>query len=131
MRFIPAAAMVRILSIGSVALALVTLPAHATVNAKMPAEMLGAWCYKSNTTDDTERYVRGQCEPGNRRIVIAADGSISNDERQCKTVSSTVAVGRREVFTVESHCRLQWHAYKLKMRMWLKEIDVLIIQSKL
>jgi hypothetical protein len=136
--------MTRFLLAAALAALTATAASAAERRAKLPADMLGTWCFDMHTTETSKRYVRGQdCEHGS--VVIGPDGyetrsGEGDDDTSCKTILSSVAVDRKynNVYSVRYRCwgyrglsrQKTTHSWIETKRIWLGKGDTVLVMDE-
>jgi hypothetical protein len=109
-----------------------TMPAYAA-SPKLPPSMLGTWCFDVQTTEDSERYQRGECDSENQ--LVLGPTSFDRGETECNLIKTNVTTDRkyRDIYTLKYRCQHlgpNRRAISRAFDMWLKEDHILIVRSR-
>jgi hypothetical protein len=107
-------------------------PASAA-SPQLPAPMLGTWCFDVQTTEDSERYQRGECDSGNQLVI--GPRSFDRGETECNLIKTAVRTDRkyRDIYTLSYRCQHlgpNRRTFRRAFDAWLKEDHILIVRQR-
>jgi hypothetical protein len=106
-------------------------PAKAGQNVTLPPAMLGTWCLDMRTTEDSERYKRGECDVVEQ--VELGPRTFNFYENRCNLIraSKTTDAHYRDIFTLRYRCiHGGGQTYHETFDVWLGKADNLTVNTK-
>jgi hypothetical protein len=101
--------------------------------AELPPPMLGAWCFDQQTTEDSERYIRGGCDDVD--TIVIGPRTFDHHEDECDLIKANVRTDSqyRDIHTLVYRCRHLGPSRRttnITVDMWLGKIGLVITRRK-